>query len=371
MSTKLGTTNCGIRQDVKSRGACGTCNSQPGNPETRRESQWRKSSTGLWHPKEDKTSQERNPMNTSARLNTRESDSSSPFARIALLSTIPLVTAMLLVSRPCGAQTPPPAVDNSAGLPPVNDQGSQHSSHAWALAYYCKTYQEGRVRGWDVSVPEHQFSPSFLYNQIAPFDEGTSFAELLPRLADQGCATLADFPYVEADHTTWPPYTAFRDAINYRIQSYTWLGYGLTPGVIANMKRVLAGGDLCVIEVPVFKPDANTKGLFERLNSTNYFYAMPADEDVYVESNQALQFVGNALTVVGYDDSAFGGNGGFKVVNSWGRAGAIKGLLGFPTSSSKHLLRTFTRCNPAPTINPLPSRGSSCFIRSGDGTLMT
>ena len=220
----------------------------------------------------------------------------------------------------------PAAADNSAGLPPVADQGSQHSSHAWALAYYCKTYQEGRVRGWDVSVPEHQFSPSFLYNQIAPFDEGTSFAEILPRLADQGCATLADFPYVETDYTTWPPYTAFRDAINYRIQSYTWLGYGLTPGVIANMKSVLAGGDLCVIEVPVFKPDANTKGLFERLNSTNYFYAMPADEDVYVESNQALQFVGNALTVVGYDDSAFGGNGGFKVVNSWGTGWGNQGF---------------------------------------------
>ena len=256
-------------------------------------------------------------MNTSASLNTCDSESSAPFARIVLL--IALGTAILSVSRPCGAQTPPPVVDNSAGLPPVADQGSQHSSHAWALAYYCKTYQEGRVRGWDVRVPEHQFSPSFLYNQIAPFDEGTSFAELLPRLADQGCATLADFPYIEANHTTWPPYTAFRDAINYRIQNYTWLGYGLTPNVIANMKTMLAGGELCVIDVPVFKPDANTKGLFEWLNPTNEFYTMPADEDVYWGANQAL-------TVVGYDDTALAGNGAFKVVNSWGTGWGNQGF---------------------------------------------
>ena len=80
-------------------------------------------------------------------------------------------------------------------------------------------------------------------------------------MADQGCATLADFPYVETDYTTWPPYTAFRDAINYRIQNYTWLEYGLILRVIRKHEEVLAGGDLCVIEVPVFKPDANTKGL--------------------------------------------------------------------------------------------------------------
>ena len=227
--------------------------------------------------------------------------------------------AMVLCSRQCAGQGLPQSMDNSAGLPPVADQGSQHSSHAWALAYYCETYEEGRARGWDVNAPEHQFSPAFLYNQVAPFDEGTSFAELLPLLVAQGCATLADAPYVESDFTTWPSYAAFRDAINYRLQSYTWLGYGLTPGVVASMKSLLAGGELCVMEVPVFRPDANTEGLLERLNPANCFYTMPPDDDVYLGANQAL-------TVVGYDDAALAGSGAFKVVNSWGAGWGNQGF---------------------------------------------
>jgi hypothetical protein len=257
-------------------------------------------------------------MKTSTPSNSPNSLYAARFARIVLRAALVFVMATLFAWHQCSGQTPPSA-DNSAGLPPVRDQDAQKSSHAWALAYYYRTYQEGRSRGWSVQTPEHQFSPSFLYNQVAPFNEGTSFAEILLLLASQGCATLADFPYAESDVTTWPPYTAFRNAIPFRLQSYTWMGDGLTPGIIGAMKSTLAEGELCAIEVPVFRPNANSKGLFERLTLTNYLYDMPPDDDVYQGSSQAL-------TVVGYDDSAFSGRGGLKVVNSWGTSWGNQGF---------------------------------------------
>ncbi|MBC7235932.1 MAG: hypothetical protein H5T69_08825, partial [Chloroflexi bacterium] len=59
----------------------------------------------------------------------------------------------------------PAAVDLSADLPPVGRQGSLGSCVGWAVGYYYKSWQERVERGWDVSVPEHQFSPSWIYNQ--------------------------------------------------------------------------------------------------------------------------------------------------------------------------------------------------------------
>jgi parallel beta-helix repeat protein len=236
--------------------------------------------------------------------------SDRPFrTRASAISTLLLLVGFMFTSTSQGQL--PSSVDHSAFLPPVGNQGTENSSHAWALAYYYRTYQEGRARGWSLTDPNHQLSPGFLYNQVAPFNEGTSFAELLPLLANGGCATLADFPYDPKDFTTWPPYAAFHNGLRFRIENSFFLGDGLTAGVIDTIRVVLAQGELVVLQVPVFKPGINTRGLFERLSPTNSTYAMPADEDVYAGGYQAL-------TVVGYDDTAFGGNGGFKVVNSWG-----------------------------------------------------
>ena len=62
--------------------------------------------------------------------------------------------------------------DNSAGLPPIGNQGNQLSCTCWASGYYLKTYHEGQERGWDLTVPEHQCSPAFLYNQLNGGEHG-------------------------------------------------------------------------------------------------------------------------------------------------------------------------------------------------------
>lgn len=96
----------------------------------------------------------------------------------------------------------PPSCDNSAGLPPVGDQGAQGSCVSWAIGYYLKTYQEGKERGWSMTDPAHQFSPAFLYNQLQLYDEGSTFPDTLNLIENQGSATLATMPYSDMDHFT-------------------------------------------------------------------------------------------------------------------------------------------------------------------------
>ena len=209
------------------------------------------------------------------------------------------------------------SVDLSGDLPPVGDQGSQGACVAFSVGYYYKTFQEWREYGWDVSAPEHQFSPSFLYNQVAPLNEGMTFDEAFNTFLDKGCATLPDCPFVESDYRTWPSYTAFLNGIPHRIQSYTRLGNGQTAGILDAMKAQLAtggsqgAGDLCVIGIPIYRPSSSLPGRFDLLTPTDYFYDGPASEDTYLAGY-------HAIAVVGYDDAAFDGRGGFKIVNSWG-----------------------------------------------------
>ena len=169
----------------------------------------------------------------------------------------------------------PSAVDLSSDLPQVGDQGTQGACGAFAVGYYYKTYQEKQEYGWDVTSPDHQFSPSFLYNQVAPFNEGATLDEMFNLLMDKGCSTLADCPFVESDYTTWPSYNAFWSGIPHRIESYTRLGDGLTTGIVNAMKSRLAGGDLCVIGIPVYRPSPSSPGRFDVLDTSDYYYDMP------------------------------------------------------------------------------------------------
>lgn len=61
----------------------------------------------------------------------------------------------------------PAQVDLSGDMPPVRDQGTQLSCTAWSVAYAVRTYVERREQKWDVTDPSRQFSPSFIYNQLA------------------------------------------------------------------------------------------------------------------------------------------------------------------------------------------------------------
>jgi len=222
----------------------------------------------------------------------------------------------------------PTAYDNSAGLPPVRDQGNQGSCASWATGYYMKSFQEGKEHGWSLIDPSHQFSPAFLYNQLQQSDEGSTIEDNLDLLAEQGCASLATMPYSGADHLTWPSAGAYREGIPYRALSYDYLGNGEAQDIFPAIKAIISLGDLCVVNISVFRPGLYAAGRFEQLTAGDCEYDMPAPDDVVWAGY-------HDMAIVGYDESRFGGAGGYKVVNSWG---STWGNGGFAWISQRYLM---------------------------------
>jgi hypothetical protein len=197
----------------------------------------------------------------------------------------------------------PPAVDLSAHLPPIGDQGRQGSCVGWALGYYYKGFQESVERSWSMTDVGHQFSPAYLYNQRNTDDcAGTSGMSLrggMTILRDKGAASLAAFPYNANDPCTLPSADVMAAAWEYRIVDFAPLFLGAGTADVAVLKALLARGEPFVLSVPVYSG-------FYRVSASAPVVERPAAG----EERRG----GHALFVVGYDDA----RGGFLVVNSWG-----------------------------------------------------
>jgi len=196
------------------------------------------------------------------------------------------------------------AVDHSAALPPVRSQGSYGSCVGWATAYYYKTYQEEMEHGWNVDTTDHQYSPSFVWNQVnGGTNSGTYFSSAFDVMDNSGCATWSSMPYTS--YTAWPNQSQWENAMWYRANNYTYM----SPSNIDALKAHLDSGDIFVMGVPVYSDYLSATG----------------GNDVHDGPRGGSLVGGHAITIVGYDDSRqytdAGGNtqhGAFKWVNSWG-----------------------------------------------------
>ena len=196
-------------------------------------------------------------------------------------------------------------VDLSGQMPPVGNQGRQGSCTAWAVGYYHKTHTEWLEHGWDVSDPENQFSPAFIYNQInGGVDQGSSFSDAMQLMIDQGCGNMVDSPYRDWMFTNWPTDTGYVNALPYRALERHTIDLRDTSGVNAVRQR-LVNGYTSTIGIAVY-------GNFDRISEHNNTYCV-ADR---TGSNRG----GHAVTIVGYCDTLAtnDGPGAFRVVNSWG-----------------------------------------------------
>jgi len=210
-------------------------------------------------------------------------------------------------------QVIPPSVDLSAGEPPVGDQGWQSSCVGWATSYYYKTYQEWGEHRWDLNSPFHQFSPSFVYNQInGGVDNGAAIGDALNLIYREGDAPWAVFPYTY-DYTLQPTPAQIEAAAPYVARGYGaffrndpwWSGFYNND--ITALRLWLAGGDTLVISIPVYSY-FSCRGSWSCYSSwaCTYIYDGPYSGESYVGWH--------ALQVVGYDDTY----GYFQVINSWG-----------------------------------------------------
>jgi hypothetical protein len=197
----------------------------------------------------------------------------------------------------------PSRVDFSHLLPPVGSQGGQASCVAWTLAYSYRTLQERRARGWNVTLPQYQFSPAWVYNQRSTSDcsadGGMSYVDGLNILRDKGAATMAAFPYNPNDSCKQPSQSVKKAAAQYRIKSYSNVFLGAGNANLNTLKSLVAGGEPIAIAIPVHTS-------YYSVTYTNPVVPRPKPGETF--------YGGHAMLIVGYDDSI----GGFLAVNSWG-----------------------------------------------------
>ena len=223
------------------------------------------------------------------------------------------VAPSLLGSVPLGA-----SADISSQIPPVGNQGAQGSCVAWATSYYYKSWSEKQEHGWSLTDTKHQFSPSFMYNQINDGqDYGSNFYDAFSLLQTRGDVDIAEFPYNQSNYTNQPSAVQLQAAKPFRIPSgwTTFFNRGGNgpfnpPNDITNAKGWLASGKPLVMGIPIYRdfPDD---------------YGNP-DRAYYDYNGSATMAGGHGVCIVGYDDNAYPSGvdadhrGGFKMVNSWG-----------------------------------------------------
>ncbi len=206
-----------------------------------------------------------------------------------------------------GNDTLPSAVDLSPNFPSVGYQGMQSSCVAWSVAYAVKSYQEKIEHGWTFDEST-TFSPAYIYNQInGGQDRGSVISEAMQLVIDQGVATLKTMPYDAKDYWSKPSTKAKSEAAQYKGLKYSRIDYSDVKAV----KSYLAQGVPVVFGVSV--DDA-----FYQLSKDNYVY----------KATGGRSYGGHAMTLVGYDDSKYGG--AFKLINSWGTYWGLNGFAWIP-----------------------------------------
>jgi len=224
---------------------------------------------------------------------------------LGLIPTDAAIASQYRATSPVLDVTVPSNVDLSFWLPSIGDQRHQASCVGWALAYYYKTYQENRERNWGASIPEHCFSPAWVYNQRPSTceDEGMTFPEGFLILVTKGAATEATFPYDPFDSCTQPSAKALQEAAHYRTVRFSNIYQGRGTANLERLKVLLASGKPFALAVPVY----------------DSFFTQP--ENVPRHSIGDNLYGYHALFIIGFDDASET----FKAANSWGEEWGIGG----------------------------------------------
>lgn len=203
------------------------------------------------------------------------------------------------------AKALPTYVDLTEGnndFPPVGNQGKQNSCVGWAIAYAIKTYLKQVEKKWGSGVPEHQFSPAFIYNQLntSPEKYGGSIylGDAMNLVEEMGVCTLKDMPYDSESHTTMPNAVQKESARWFKSQEYKELWNDVTA-----IKECLSNRIPVLIRLP----------LWESLYNLNRINPVYRNQNIVTENGHAVCLVGY------YDNYNNSGTGVFKFINSWGK----------------------------------------------------
>lgn len=211
--------------------------------------------------------------------------------------------------------------------PTPGNQGNHGTCVAFANAYsvgtilYAKTHEITDK----ALINKYAFSPTYLFEQIkspgdADCQQGTDPITALVTMIKGGDALISTVPYqcgaVLTDH-------AKKEAANYKIQDAALLFaakgmmkddayYKAPDDAIASVKKALLEGS--PVSGGFHIPES-----FFRIKS-DVWYSDPT------EISKDWKHNGHAMAIVGYDDSK-GGNGAFRIMNSWGTNWADGGFV--------------------------------------------
>ena len=191
-------------------------------------------------------------------------------------------------------RTLPPSIDLSGDMPPVGYQGQQESCVAWSTTYAVRSYLEkSETQQWNVRSPAGEFSPAFLYNQLARGNCSATITipDALNLLSAQGAATMSMMPYNVNDCQTQPTQQTMQLASQYRIGGFN----RVIPQNLNDMKSILAA------KLPIVVA----------LNVDNAFMTLGRNQ---VWKSSGVKVGAHAAVLVGYNDS----QNAFKLINSWG-----------------------------------------------------
>ena len=205
----------------------------------------------------------------------------------------------------------PASVDLTPQCPPVFDQGDLGSCCSCSIGYCVKGYMKTVEKNWSNTTSNHQFSPSYVYNQVnGGADNGSYPEDNFALLTMRGADTLADQPY-STNVTAWPTQAQCLAAVGNRDIEIAGATNSMVSDV-ASAKALIAAGN-------AISTTLNVDSAWDNLGSgTNY---------VWFPNGSGIRG-GHCVSIVGYDDSVTDGKGhvgAFRVQNSWGTSWAQNG----------------------------------------------
>jgi len=198
--------------------------------------------------------------------------------------------------------------DNSAGLPPVGNQGSEGSCVHWAGTYAVKTHCMKRKNPTlDITQPSGQASPRFTYNlSNAGQDYGGWGHEPFELFMRYGCPDLLQLPYVAGHYSFLPDIDDFVEGLFRRTTNYVWAwDWDPSSNEVEQLKLHLDNGGVASVAV----------------YANSSMSGWSAGDAPWVGSSCDYYNLNHMVCVCGY------GPGWYKIMNSWGAGWGSNGFM--------------------------------------------
>ncbi len=248
----------------------------------------------------------------------------------------------------------PTAVSLKKFAPVPGDQGEYGTCTGWASAYAGRTILEAiKYNLSREEIESRKYSPSFVYNQIRKSNDcynGALITDALDILKNRGGLYFSEFGY------------DCRKGVNDSIQKIAQERKIIEYRQVANKRS----GNMVFL---VKKSLSEFKPVITVFDVANSFFSpggalWKPDSSEYKSWNQ-----GHAITVIGYDDTTYGG--AFELLNSWGTGWGNKGFIWVKYSDFEYFCQWAYELIDATVKDPKePDLSGSLSFRENNGEFM-